>query len=84
MNVDFPVALRPVIANFTFCFLYLYKLLSMYADTAIGPSFSANRRKMSMSFTASCAVKIICALFVNTILWLFLSHINYVVKWPKK
>ena len=51
MNVDFPVALRPVTANFTCSFFHLFKLLSMYTDTAIGPSFSTNRRKMSMSFT---------------------------------
>jgi hypothetical protein len=28
MNVDFPVALRPVIANFTCSFFHLFKLLS--------------------------------------------------------
>ena len=30
----------------------------MYADTAIGSSFSANRRKMPMSFTATWAEKV--------------------------
>lgn len=58
MNVDFHVALRPVIANFTCSFFHLFKLLSMYSDTAIGPSFSANRCKTLMLFTATRADKL--------------------------
>jgi hypothetical protein len=40
--------------------LHLFKLLSMYADTAIGSSFSANRRKISMSFTATALKRYLC------------------------
>jgi hypothetical protein len=48
--------------------------ITMYADIPIGPSFSANRRKMLMSFSATCADNYMCPFCQQTPLTLSVPY----------